>query len=257
MLLVGSSSGPVTEVELNDTAMDFFSQSGQLKSSVYLNSYLKSKEIECEVSPALANLLSHGCLLWSNSITPSGFASCVISARDILGSNTLQEGVILETQTKYDINKASLDKLTKTQILFPSAITDMIERFRALQALSELFFSELSFPAQGLKRLVLSLQSQKTRLKSLLSYDSTLIAKIMYAVDDRMNRWLEQCTSAENVTLTTTELTNFGEIGHDLVMGRFLMHLPNNIIAISSGDDDEDTSSPNRKKAQVREHKED
>ena len=154
MLLVASSQGEAIPIDLNKDALDFFSQSSVLNAQIYLNSLLDSLKIECSASSALTTSLMHRSFLWASTLTPSGLASSVISSVDIIRTDALQEGIILDYSTKHEMSSKSLEKLTKTQILYPVTIDAAIERIRALHALVELFFGKLSFAEQGLKKLV-------------------------------------------------------------------------------------------------------
>ena len=110
-----------------------------MNAQIYLNSYLEAREIECTISSALATVLMHGSLTWSNEMTPSGLAASVISLRDIINNCTLYEGIVLDYSIKYEISNDSLKKLTKMQVLYPTDIEAMIYRLDALAALCEFF----------------------------------------------------------------------------------------------------------------------
>ena len=231
--------------------MEFFSQSSVLNAQIYLNSHLESLKIECSVSSALTTSLMHGSLLWASSLTPSGLASSVISSLDIIRNDILQEGIILDYSTKHEMSSKSLEKLTKTQILFPSDIDSSIERLRALQALVELFFGALSFPSQGLKKLVHLCSDHKRLLRTKNYLDEMFIPKLHFTVDDRLNQWLEQCCRADLTLDTNLELTNFSSIFYDIQLSKFVCSLPSNISKLHSPRDnqhDHDNSGDRRKK---------
>ena len=154
MILTASSSGNVTAQEINEEAREFFNQSSTLNAQIYLNSFLEAREIECTISSALATVLMHGSLTWSNEVTPSGLASSVISSRDIIHNDTLYEGIVLDYSIKHEISGESLKKLTKTQVLYPTDIESMIHRLDALAALCELFFGETSLLYKGIDEFV-------------------------------------------------------------------------------------------------------
>ena len=126
MLCVAASQGDVVPTSLGPDAMEFFSQSSVLNAQIYLNSWLESERIECQVSSALATSLMHGSFLWASSITPSGLASSVITSLDTIRGDTLYEGIVLDYSTKHEMSASSLEKLMKTQILFPSDIESSI-----------------------------------------------------------------------------------------------------------------------------------
>ena len=239
MLLVASSQGEALPVDMNKDALDFFSQSSVLNAQIFLNSLLDSLKIECSASSALTTSLMHGSFLWASTLTPSGLASSVISSIDIIRTDALQEGIILDYSTKHEMSSKSLEKLTKTQILYPATIDAAIERLRALHALVELFFGKLSFAEQGLKKLVNLCTDHKRLLRTKQYLDDMFIARLQFMVDDRLNQWLDQCSRADLVLDTNLELTHFSSIFHDIQLNKFFCNLPSNILKLQK-----DTNKP-------------
>ena len=127
MILVAFSRGSVINPELNSKAATFFKLQNFSKVQQYLESYLKTNGIECTVPTAVANIWHQGVFLWTNTLTPSGFAISVISSKDIIFNQSINEGILLDFSTKHEISKNSLTKLTKTQVIYPPSIELMIE----------------------------------------------------------------------------------------------------------------------------------
>ena len=230
MLLIASSQGEALPSDLNNDALDFFSQANVLNAQIYLNSLFDSKQIECAVSPALTTSLMHGSFLWASTLTPSGLASSVLSSLDVIRADTLQEGIILDYSTRHEMSSKSLEKLTRTQVLYPATIEASIERLRALHALVLLFFGKLSFPEQGLKKLVNLCSDHKRLLRTKQYLDDMFIPRLLFMVDDRLNQWLEQCCRADSVSDTNLELTHFSSIFSDIQLNKFFCNLPSNIL---------------------------
>ena len=154
MILVASSTGEVTETEINEEAQSFFKCSSNLHTTILLDSIVETAQIDCSVSNTMTTALIYGSFLWSNPLSPSGLAPSVLTSEDLMRTDMLHEGMILDISTKFEISSASLDKLTKTHVLFPTSTDGMIERVKALQKLVAFFFGEISYAAQGLKSLV-------------------------------------------------------------------------------------------------------
>ena len=110
------------------------------------------------------------------------------------------------------MSKSSLEKLTKTQVLFPKDIEGMLERIKALQALSVLFFGDISYLGQGLKKLINLCDSNKDVIRSKLFLDEKFIAKFLFMVDDRVYLWLKQCRRVESVSETNLQLMDFAQL---------------------------------------------
>ena len=154
----------------------------------------------------------------------------VILSKDLFANDTLYNEIVLDLSTKHEISKPSLKKLTKTQVLFPTTIEDAIARISAIYVLSSLFFSEISILLDNLEIFLKKLLSSKTLLKTSQYLDEMFIPKLLFTIDDRIYKWLQSCTTAENVTKTNTELINFEHIILEIQMNRFHCNIPNNIM---------------------------
>jgi hypothetical protein len=252
MILVASSTGEATNAVYEQDAKEFFKATNVLNAQVLLNSELETAKLDCSVSPAMATALSHGGFLWSSPLTPSGFAASIIVSEGVLRTDTLYEGMVLDYSTKHDMSTTSLEKLTKTQVMYPSNIEAAVERIQAIQVLASYFFGRRSFISQGLTKLVNSCLDNKQLLRTKYYMDSQFIAKLIYAIDDRIYQWLRQCSIAETVTDTSLELTEFNTIFKDVLLSRFDISLPPNIVKIkqktrlnnSISDEDMDAKRP-------------
>lgn len=234
MLLVASSVGAVTNTKLNDKAMEFFNQPSVLLAKIYLDSYLQSENVRCHVSHALANALLHGCFLWANTLTPSGLAASVISSSDLMVNDSLHEGLVLDLSTKHTITETSLEKLTQTQILYPTTAHEVVDRIGALFALVKLFFEEISHPGQSLKRFHLSCRNNVELLMASMQVDKTFVAKLLFIIDNGMNIWLQECAKCQFVTETTTALINFDSVFMRIRQRDLHVNIPDNIKLICS-----------------------
>ena len=237
MLLIASSLGQAVPPTLNKEAIEFFSQSSVLHAQIYLNSYLENSKIEVSVSSAVTTSLQHGSFLWTNPLTPSGFASSVLTSVGLLKPDVLQEGIVLDYSTKFEMSAASLEKLTKTKIMYPSDLESTIERIRAFHTLTSLFFGEKSYPEQGLQKLLIQIQSNKDLMRREIYFDELFIPKFLYVCDDKMHQWLKQCCSAKSILDTNIELLNFSQIFSDIQHNRFFCNLPSSITKLSPSEE--------------------
>ena len=226
MLLLASSKNEIVPEELSEEAMAFFAQTSILNAQVYLNSYLENMKVEVSVSAAVTTNLHLGCFLWANNFSPAGLASSILSDRDVTRPDILHEGIVLDYSTKHEMTKSSLDKLTKSQIMFPKSLEMMVERIKALHALSKLFFGELSYPEQGLRKLYNLCDSNREVMRAKLYLDDMFIAKFLYMVDDRLYQWLAQCCKVQAVEDTNLDLMNFAQLFYDVQANRFVCLLP-------------------------------
>ena len=238
MILVASSQGDVTAMELNDQAKAFFKCSNHLSANVMLNCLLETKQVDCSISTAMTQALMCGCFLWRNAITPSGFAASAIISEDTIRNDTLHQGMVLDLSTKFEMSSDSLEKLTKTNVVYPSSIEGLIERLKAIRELSIFFFNEFSHVSQGLISLTLKFMDNKPLLRARAMVDDEFISKIVCCVDDRLYQWLKQCARATYTTQTTTALTNFGDIFMRVLTNEFHYTLPKSVKKLTKPESD-------------------
>ena len=186
MIRVASSRGEVTAMDINDNAKEIFRSTTMLNANILLNSVLEGDNIDCSISMSMTTALMCGSFLWINPMTPSGLASSVIISEDLMRTDTLHEGMVLDLTTKFEMSQSSIDKLTKSHIKFPDNTEGTIERLRALQALCCFFFEERSLSSQGLKSLVNKCSDNKALLRTRAAVDEEFYAKLLCCVDDRL-----------------------------------------------------------------------
>lgn len=245
MMKVASSVGEVTEVDLNPEAIEFFKSTTVLHANILLNSLLEAEGIDCSITPAMANSLWHGIFLWANSITPSGLAASVITTETLLRTDTMHEGLVLDYSTKFEMNSSALVKLTKSQVRFPIDVEGTLDRLRALKTLCTFFFSERSYPAQGITKLIHLCTDNKSTLKTSAYLDEEFYAKLIVAVDDRLHKWLKQCSNVTLVSETNVDLMDYESLFEDILMHRFTYKLPPNIMKLQQLEPEKENEKTN------------
>ena len=125
-----------------------------------------------------------------------------------------------------------------------------MERIKGFKALCVLFFGDLSYPAQGLAKLVNLCESNKDVLRTKIYFDEMFISKLLYIVDDRMFQWLKQCCIVSRVSETNIALMDFAQIFYDMQANRFVCFLPPNIKKLTKEQVNE-TSTKNKKSKMV------
>ena len=242
MILVASSVSEITVLEYDADGKEFFKSSSILNAQVMLNSLLESEGIDCSVSSAMTAALALGSFLWKDNISPSGFASAVISSESFIRSDTLHEGMILDYSTKFEMSETALTKLTKTQILFPSDVEELTHRIRGFHLLACFFFKKTAFISQGLKKVSNFCLDNKVLLRTRIFMDKTFIAKFICSIDERVYYWLRQCSMKDSVLDTDITLVEFSSLIADIQLNRFNYILPPSVTKVASKSDDIDDS---------------
>ena len=243
MILVASSVGEVTTLEYDAEGAEFFKSSSVLNGQVMLNSLMEAENIDCSISSAVTSTLMFGSFLWKDSVSPSGFASAVLSSENFIRSDTLHEGMILDYATKFDMSETSLTKLTKTQVRFPEDVEELTHRLRGFHKLATFFFKKNGYLSQGLKKLVNFCLDNRTMLRTRIYMDEKFLEKLICAIDERVYHWLKQCSTQNSVTETDISLIEFSSLISDVQLNRFNYILPPSVTRVCSIEKEEKKES--------------
>ena len=84
MILVASNTGKITEPEYSADAKEFFKASSTLHAQVMLNSLFETEGLDISVFSAVATSSLYGSFfLWRNALSPSGFATPVLTTEGV------------------------------------------------------------------------------------------------------------------------------------------------------------------------------
>ena len=248
MILVAVSTSEVTLLNYDAEGAEFFKCSNCLNANVLLNSLMEAEGIECSVSSAVTTALLYGSFLWKDTLSPSGFAASVLSSEsNIFRSDTLHEGMVLDYSTKFEMSEASLNKLTKTQVMFPSDLEELLHRIRGFHVLACFFFKQNGFLSQGLKKVVNFCMDNKSVLKTRIYLDEFFIPKFLCAIDERVYQWLKQCSVQKSIIDTDLSLIDFSSLLSDVLLNRFNYLLPPSIAKITTDSSQQDENQKKKK----------
>ena len=128
------------------------------------------------------------------------------------------------------MSSISFKKLTKNQLIFLEDIYQMLNRLKALNILVSLFFGERGLLDQGLSRIIKKFEGSKQILRVKKHTNQLFIAKVMYAINERIYFWLQECMISISNTKTNMESTMFLNIFTSIQMGNFYHFLPPTVI---------------------------
>ena len=80
-------------------------------------------------------------------------------------------------------------------------------------------------------------KANKTLLRTKLRLDKLFIAKFLFSIDDRINKWLNECSRQKIVEDTSIDLVDFTTIISDLKLKQYYCDLPHTIRSVARNDD--------------------
>ena len=87
----------------------------------------------------MANHLYAASFRWVNMIRPSGFASSILITKLYLRIDVLNEAMVLDVSTRFDMSDEYVTKLTETTIIILDNCEDMNETFKTMKVLANYF----------------------------------------------------------------------------------------------------------------------
>jgi len=174
--------------------------------------------------------LRNGQVLYKEAGTPSNLSIFMIFVKEPTGNNDQQvRGIELQLleQGKGN-NKEVLEivKAKKNQIKIPVHFEDFSTHFKGLLGLSAIVFGTPSLLTLALKAFCESVENRRTTLKTKFHHDQTLITKIMYAVDTRIQLWLSDGRTASDREEMDDGIINLAPIVPSVLMDQLVVSLP-------------------------------
>ena len=252
MLLIASGEGQAIPEELNDEAMAFFALPNSKAAHIHLNSLLESEKVRCSVSPAMANHLFVASFRWSNMIRPSGLASSVLTTESYQRTDVLNEAMVLDVSTRFEISDEYISKLTETTIMFPESCEDMIERFKGIKVLANFFFGADNVITQAYISILNWCQDNRQILEARYAMDNLLIPKLMVSTDERLHLFLKSCVRADYPNKASIQYLNFQSITFALELNNFSYFLQPSIKQLKRNNDTDQGGSDIKKKIRIK-----
>ena len=170
-----------------------------------------------------------GEFLFADSSTPSNFTIFAFHEQEPNADNRQQDHLIchliqVEGQKKtLDEIKASL----KQSVHVPTDFNGLGTQIQLFAAAASIFFGEESICTMSLKQLLIVLSRNKKSFRDQIALDNLFVAKLLFAVDKRVQRWLKMCELAHNSRSQVNDnVLNFDDLIDGVLNGTFNLTLP-------------------------------
>lgn len=212
-------------------------------------------------TPNLTLGLRNGQVLYKEAGTPSNFSIFMIRVKEPTGNNDQHvksmELHLLEQNKDNNKDVLEMVKAGKNQIIIPRHFDDFSTHFKGLLGLSAIVFGTPSLLTLELKTFCESVENRRMSLKTKFHHDQTLIPKVMYAVDSRIQLWLSDGRSATDREEMDDGIINLAPIVTSVLMDQLVVSLPSCLTPTmrkpsENEGGDEAQNSPRRKKKKVK-----
>ena len=193
---------------------NFFRQSSHGSAKL---SFIRSMKYDygalVDVSTEVITSLFNGGFAWSHEDSPSNFSLFSFPERKIFARNATTDCIILqlkETSGK-DLSNEDVKEALKQGVEIPASIESIKYSFQNTIAAAKIFFGENSFLSISLSNVYNHIVKYRTIYRSILYQDKMFISQFMFAIDTRINLWLESCEEKEFREDIDDELIDFTE----------------------------------------------
>lgn len=175
------------------------------------------------------NALYIGQFLWSDPSTPSNFTMFAFREQEP-NTDSRQEDFMVCHLIREEGQKKSVDEIKaslKQTVHIPSDVNGLGIQIQLFEKASRIFFGDDSVLTENLNQLHLEIARNKTSFKSEIAVDEFFVAKFMFAVDRRVQRWLKSCEKAVNSRNEVNDsILDFDDVIEHVLNGTFSITLP-------------------------------
>jgi hypothetical protein len=180
----------------------------------------------------LATSLYVGDVLWNNHSTPSNLSPFTVFELDPLSTMQATSCLHLHHLSKNTEGK-SLDKIKASQtqeVKVPTTFEELHQTLLFYSGITTILFGLRSAIVAGVKSFATAIQSEKIIFKGRIAADSEIPAKILYAMEIRIQRWLGECLKFDDCSMVNNCLVSFDEVFEMVMNSTINITLPLNFI---------------------------
>jgi hypothetical protein len=180
----------------------------------------------------LATSLYIGNILWNNRSTPSNLSPFTVFELDPLSTTQATRCLQLHLLSKNTEGKL-LDKIKASEIQevkVPMIFKELHQTLLFHSGITSILFGPHSAIVAGMKSFVTAILSEKNIFKGRIAVDSKLPAKILYAMEIRIQRWLGECVKFEDRLMVNNRLISFDKVFEMVMNSTMNTTLPPNFV---------------------------
>jgi hypothetical protein len=227
-----SSNAEIASGSATEHCIDFYKQSSHGNARLHFIRTLKyAFKAQTDVSAGVITSIFNGGFTRSYDDSPSNFSTFSFPEKKIFSKHAITDCIILqlkETSGK-GLTNDDVDAALKQGIEIPKSVDSMRYSIFNITAASKFFFGEFSLLSQALTKIHNHIVHNRTTYISIFAQDSMFIAKYLFAIDTRVNLWLESCEECQMRDEVDDDLINFSEILNQVRIRNFDYKLPPSI----------------------------
>jgi hypothetical protein len=173
-----------------------------------------------------------GNILWNNCTTPSNLSPFTVYELDPLLTKQATRCLQLHLLSKNTEGK-SLEEIKTLQIQevkVPTIFEELHQTLLFYSGITSILFGPRSALVAGAKSFATAILLEKIIFKGRIASDSELPAKILYALEIRIQRWLGECLKFKDRLMVNDRLVCFDEVFEMVMKSTINVTLPPNFF---------------------------
>ena len=173
--------------------------------------------------------LYNGRFLWADNSTPSNFSPfCIFEVEPLLAAEQQNRHFtlhIIQTQGK----GRTIDEIkstSKQEVKAPTTYAELIQQLKYFAGACEILFGQHSAATASISSLIIAIEKFKQVFKTRELGDSAFVSKFLFAVDTRMQMWLDDCMTKPSRNLVDDSVLRFDHLIDSVRFGNFNITLP-------------------------------
>ena len=233
-----------------ETCIEFYKKKSVSKAKDFLENKLNDLfSCDVDVIMGLVTALFTGFFLWSHENSPGNFSFFLVPRKRPLSGNSMQIASILQMKQSHGKgwDEKDLTDALKQGVQVPENHGDALDQFKNLWGLSSFFFGAKSLLPKRLSEFYEFFSANKLALEGKHLSDNDYLAKVAFAVDTRVFRWLQQCSLKEDRDSIDDSIIDFSDLMKSILLNSFSQDLPPTFHTFEN-DTEEEVKEPRSKK---------
>jgi hypothetical protein len=233
--LILNASAPNCKIAAGEPSVQcktFFKQSSHGNARLNFIRTLKHKfNAPTEVSSGVITSLYNGCFNWEHKDSPSNFSMFSFPEKKILSRNAMSDCIVLQLKEigGKGLSNEDVKEALKQEVEIPRTIDSMKYSIFNILAATKFFFSEHSLLMKALIVVHNHVVKNRSIYISIHHQNKLFIGQFLFALDTRINLWLESCEECKFRDEVDDNLINFSEILQEVRIRNFSYILPMSI----------------------------
>ena len=238
--LILNASAPSSEVAAGAPSTlceNFYKQSSHGSARLtFIRALRHEFSAQVEVSPGVITSIFNGGFTWSHEDSPSNFSVFSFPEKRIFAKNVMTDCIVLQLKelAGKGLSNDDVKEALKQGIEIPQSIESMKYSFLNTVSASKFFFGENSLLTRALIEVYNHIVKNRTIYKSIQHQDQFFISQFMFAIDTKINLWLESCEESKTRKEVDDILLDFSDELQKVRTRNFTHLLPPSIREVSS-----------------------